>query len=78
MEFCSLDFESTSVRKATRERSRARARDRHLKMSMKYLTTSVNVVYDSVFLLPKYAVDVWIFTIHEEEKWCTQDDTRDE
>lgn len=45
MEFSSLDFDSTSgAREATR--------DRHLKMSMKYLTASVNVVYDSVFLLP--------------------------
>lgn len=45
MEFDSLDFESTS------DRTRGSARDRHLKMSMKYLTASVNV-YDSVFLLP--------------------------
>lgn len=44
MEFGSLDFESTSGRASV-------TRDRHLKMSMKYLTASVNV-YDSVFLLP--------------------------
>lgn len=44
MEFGSLDFESTSgAYEATRVR--------RSKMSMKYLTASVNV-YDSVFLLP--------------------------